>query len=1212
MNSFLQLKDWYFQHLPLALKQRLKQEPFPLMLEDATPGDFNPENYAWLRRRRYALAANSHDRSFNRAGWLEIWEKSRLFSLKDLERVTPALQQELASYMILNAAIDCDDPKARVVAALAFSPGPYTLPLIRKLFRDLKEEEKEFVLHQIRDTICDERHTDAALRLYLETWADNPGGSMDSRTLNKLLDRCLASENLMRALLQCAGENHHDRDLLINWFQETDFGFISPRLQQVMMDYCGLQATRDTLELLLSWELDLKARRSVENWIPQYLALTIDDCRRRMDLKRDQRKPSTLPLPEKNGFTLAQFMFYGDLMLPGKANSGGITTLLRTLGDTLAEQTGVKHVYTFMMIPCDERAGNSDLTTSLTPGHTLVRVPVFFDEACSPELFQEKEYDIGHTLDRMLHLLQVQPDIFHMRYADNASLAAALLAKKWGKKAVFTLTPDPHRNIKLSSEIALEPESNQGQKYKEDFEKQIMQLNKVRAADDILQVCDGVLGIGTPELTSQLTAYFPPLNDSSKKAGLVFQMIPEGIRFETSQEGKESGDPWTLFSTPNGKYRLHHHRKHLPVIMTVGRLDPVKGLMTLLEAWSDSPLWQAYNLVVIGGDLQRPDKKEKSLLGQIHRFMEAYPHLKGAFCHLGRMDNLSLRQLQQCLAQQWWGDHPNLYIAPSVKEEFGLSIIEAMAAGLVVVGPRAGGVGSYLTSGENGFLVETKNPASLREDLVALLLENNRTRDEWLAIAAKGKTTVEERFDIQKVAFEFAHFYQRVLTAEVPSPGPRILFLIPPFYSHFNPMITLAKGFSREGWGTLVGTGEAFKEQVEAASLMYEKVVISQNANTGIAGKTHQAQEEQNRLEAFFQATHQGPEETLLIQSQHRRKDMLSDPEGLMKQIRILDHKHHPDLWVVDQLSYGATLALCCLGLPFITFCPPHPFSIPGEEGLFGVPQRWPSDFQPNPVKMAVLERTATDVRDDFTDFFNEALQRYGHPPVKNAFSLTSPLAVIYNYPPTDLTTAQQSQRQEKAVYAGYCFEPQPLTPAWEKKLTAFREGTPRLLISFGTFLSRRVDLIEKCIGWIREAYPESRMVVAAGDSAEALRHVKGEKVLVEGFVPQTALYPEVDLVIHHGGNNTFTESLYHGKPMILFPFSSDQFHIGAEAEAMGVARVLVPNEVTKEKLIQGVKRMLARQTMENTGYWQGVVRQRGPLSAVREVIRCWERGNWA
>ncbi|ROR46525.1 glycosyltransferase [Kitasatospora cineracea] len=76
-------------------------------------------------------------------------------------------------------------------------------------------------------------------------------------------------------------------------------------------------------------------------------------------------------------------------------------------------------------------------------------------------------------------------------------------------------------------------------------------------------------------------------------------------------------------------------------------------------------------------------------------------------------------------------------------------------------------------------------------------------------------------------------------------------------------------------------------------------------------------------------------------------------------------------------------------------------------------------------------------------------------------------------------------------------------------------------------------------------------------------------------FVPQTQVIPLVDLVITHGGNNTTTESLHFGKPMILLPLFWDQYDNAQRIDELGLGVRLDTYRFTDDELIAAIDRLL-------------------------------------
>ncbi len=95
----------------------------------------------------------------------------------------------------------------------------------------------------------------------------------------------------------------------------------------------------------------------------------------------------------------------------------------------------------------------------------------------------------------------------------------------------------------------------------------------------------------------------------------------------------------------------------------------------------------------------------------------------------------------------------------------------------------------------------------------------------------------------------------------------------------------------------------------------------------------------------------------------------------------------------------------------------------------------------------------------------------------------------------------------------------------------------PLLYVSYGSLGAGDTDLLKRVIKTI--AGLPVRALVNVGDYESEYGDMP-DNVIIQGWYPQPSVIPQVDLVIHHGGNNSFTECLYFGKPAIIMPYVWD------------------------------------------------------------------------
>lgn len=205
---------------------------------------------------------------------------------------------------------------------------------------------------------------------------------------------------------------------------------------------------------------------------------------------------------------------------------------------------------------------------------------------------------------------------------------------------------------------------------------------------------------------------------------------------------------------------------------------PVRQQQTILNAIRLPDAAQA-NLLLAGLKIV--------MLGSINR-NKGQDLLVKAFSKLGRSDvtlhlygtvGLSARgfvvRLQRFVADQGLADRvlfpgptadaPGVFreaailVHSSLNECLSISVLEAMSYGVPVIANRIAGMDEIISDGQNGYLV-TPGDIEQLAGLIGRLLDDPELRQR---IGAAGRKTVEERFDMQQRAAEFASLYETLV-----------------------------------------------------------------------------------------------------------------------------------------------------------------------------------------------------------------------------------------------------------------------------------------------------------------------------------------------------------------------------------------------------------------------------------------------------------------
>jgi UDP:flavonoid glycosyltransferase YjiC (YdhE family) len=408
-----------------------------------------------------------------------------------------------------------------------------------------------------------------------------------------------------------------------------------------------------------------------------------------------------------------------------------------------------------------------------------------------------------------------------------------------------------------------------------------------------------------------------------------------------------------------------------------------------------------------------------------------------------------------------------------------------------------------------------------------------------------------------------------------------LLVVSPDYASHLYPLATLATAWRDAGERVVVATGPATDALVRGFGYEREHLQLGRGSNPGVIRAEEQPPGEDDALRGFFDATRRGAVEALTFQASARRDDLLWNPVGVGRAVQEVVDRVRPDAVVVDHLAFGARLGLTAAGVAYTDVVLGHPSAlVVGDREVYGCPEDWPTAFSPDPDGLARLRRLCEQVRDEFTAQWNDALAQLdpGAAASSDAFAETGDVLLL-NYP-EELHDPRRTALLPRHEFLGSCVREEPR----DEEVDVWLAGSdhPVVYVSLGSFLSARSDVLARIVDALRGL--DVRVALAHGSTPRAVLGPLPGAWLVRESLPQVTLLQQAAVAVTHGGNNSVTEALTAGVPLLVLPLSTDQFSGAAAIERHGLGEVLDPNAAGAGALREAVSRLLEGTTGEDPG----------------------------
>jgi zeaxanthin glucosyltransferase len=322
------------------------------------------------------------------------------------------------------------------------------------------------------------------------------------------------------------------------------------------------------------------------------------------------------------------------------------------------------------------------------------------------------------------------------------------------------------------------------------------------------------------------------------------------------------------------------------------------------------------------------------------------------------------------------------------------------------------------------------------------------------------------------------------------------------------------------------------------------------------------------------------------------------DVETRLKEAPAAMQQAKVEVLLVDQFSLGGGTIAERLNLPQIDICNGLPLNReielpPTFTHWSYAPARWL--YARNRIGYAIADYLVKPARQVISAY----RRQHNLPPHLNPNDSFSKLAQLSQLP-------QELDFPRKTLpscfhYTGPYSQPSSQTSESFpfEKLT----GQPLIYASLGSFLGFRSDIFLA----IAEACTELdvQLVIALGDESylKTMPNLPGSPLVV-AYAPQLELLKRTTLTITHAGTNTVLDCLSNGIPMVAIPITIDQPGLAARLAWAGAAEVVLPQQLTAEKLREAIKRVLTDNAYrQNAIRLKNAIHQAGGVGRAADII---------